>query len=127
MSTNPIEEGKATQGMDKEEAFQILKENCKNFLKMSQEEKSEGVKINYLLGLIKLSDNLKIDSDTYITYVFDEILFKDLNILKNRNILSNFISSLESKNNPELFEKKFFELLNKFGSDYNANSIFFHQ
>ena len=32
MSTNPIEEGKATQGMDKEEAFQILKENCKNFL-----------------------------------------------------------------------------------------------
>ena len=87
----------------------------------------EGVKINYLLGLIKLSDNLKIDSDTYITYVFDEILFKDLNILKNRNILSNFISSLESKNKPELFEKKFFELLNKFGNDYNANSIYFHQ
>ena len=127
MSANPIEERKDTQGINKEEAFQILKENCKNFLKMSQEEKSEGVKINYLLGLIKLSDNLKIDSDTYINTVFDEILFKDLNILKNRNILSNFISSLESKNKPELFEKKFFELLNKFGSDYNTNSIYFHQ
>ena len=94
---------------------------------MSQEEKSEGIKINYLLGLLKLSQNLKIDSNTFISTVFDEILFKDLNILKNRNILSNFISALESYKNPELFEKKFFQLLNIFGSDYNTNSIYFHQ
>ena len=128
MSAVPKEEGN-TQNLEieKDDAFKILKENCQNFLKMSQEEKSEGIKINYLLGLLKLSQNLKIDSNTFISTVFDEILFKDLNILKNRNILSNFISALESYKNPELFEKKFFQLLNIFGSDYNTNSIYFHQ
>ena len=127
MSTTPIGEGKATEKLDRNEAFKILKENCQNFLKMSQEEKSEGLKINYLLGLTKLSNNLNIDSEVFITTVFDEILFKGLNILRNRNILSNFISVLESKKNPELFETKFFSLLNKFGTDYNTNSIYFHQ
>ena len=126
MSTEPKEQGN-TGSPNSEEAFLILRENCQNFLKMSQEEKSEGIKINYLLGLIKLCDNLKIDSNTFITTIFDEILFKDLNILKNRNILSNFISILESKKNPDLFEKKFFLLLTTFGSDYNTNSIYFHQ
>ena len=128
MSTNQRVEGNTENlEIEKDDAFKILKENCQNFLKMSQDEKSEGIKINYLLGLIKLSNNLKIDSNTFISTVFDEILFKDSNILKNRNILSNFISALESYKNPELFEKKFFELLNKFGSDYNTNSIYFHQ
>ena len=127
MSSNQKEEGTTACILNKDEAFKMLKENCKNFLKMSQEEKSEGLKINYLLGLINLSNNLNIDSNTFITTIFDEILFKDFNILKNRNILSNFISALESKKNDELFEKNFFALLNKFGSDYNPNSIFFHQ
>ena len=129
MSSNQIEEGTTADILNKDEAFKILKENCKNFLKMSQEEKSEGLKINYLLGLINLSNNLNIDSNTFITTIFDEILFKDFGILKNRNILSNFISALESKKNGELFEKNFFALLNQFGSDnnYNLNSIFFHQ
>ena len=127
MSSNQIEEGKTVGILNKDEAFKILKENCKNFLKMSKEEKSEGLKINYLLNLINLSDNLNIDSNTFITTIFEEILFKDFNILKNRNILSNFISALESKKNPELFEKNFFALLNKFGSNYSDNSICFHQ
>ena len=127
MSSNQLEEGATAGILKKDEAFKMLKENCKNFLKMSLEEKSEGVKINYLLGLINLSDNLNIDSNTFISTIFDEILFKDFNLLKNRNILSNFISALESKKNGELFEQKFFALLNKFGSDYNSNSIFFHQ
>jgi len=115
------------QNLDREEALKTLKENCQNFLKVSQDEKSEGIKINYLLGLIKLSDNLKIDSETFITTIFNEILFKDLSILKNRNILSNFIRSMESKQKPDLFEKNFFSLLQLFGNDYNTNSIFFHQ
>ena len=115
------------ENLDREEALKTLKENCQNFLKVSQDEKSEGIKINYLLGLIKLSDNLKIDSETFVTTIFNEILFKDLSILKNRNILSNFISSIESKQKPELFEKNFFSLLQLFGNDYNTNSIFFHQ
>ena len=128
MSAIQKEEGNTQKPeIEKDDAFKILKENCQNFLKMSQEEKSEGIKINYLLGLIKLSHNLKIDSNTFISTVFDEILFKDFNILKNRNILSNFISALESYQNPELFEKRFFELLNLFGKDYNINSIYFHQ
>ena len=115
------------QNLNRNDALTTLKENCQNFLKVSQEEKSEGIKINYLLGLIKLSDNLKIDSENFISMIFNEILFKDLNILKNRNLLSNFISSMEVKQNPELFEKNFFSLLNLFGSDYNNNSIYFHQ
>ena len=115
------------QNLNRNDALTTLKENCQNFLKVSQEEKSEGIKINYLLGLIKLSDNLKIDSENFISMIFNEILFKDLNILKNRNLLSNFISSMEVKQNPELFEKNFFSLLNIFGSDYNTNSIYFHQ
>ncbi len=115
------------QNLDREEALKTLKENCQNFLKVSQDEKSEGIKINYLLGLIKLSDNLKIDSETFVTTIFNEILFKDLSILKNRNILSNFIRSMESKQKPDLFEKNFFSLLQLFGNDYNTNSIFFHQ
>ena len=127
MSSNQIEEGTTAGILNKDEAFKILKENCKNFLKMSKEEKSEGLKINYLLNLINLSNNLNIDSNTFITTIFEEILFKDFNILKNRNILSNFISALESKKNPELFEKNFFALLNKFGSNYSDNSICFHQ
>lgn len=126
MSANPNEQGN-TLNPGNEEAFQLLKENCQNFLKMSQEEKSEGIKINYLLGLIQLCDNLKIDPNTFITTIFEEILFKDLSILKNRNLLSNFISVLESKKNNELFEKYFFSLLTTFGKDYNVNSIYFHQ
>ena len=126
MSANPNEQGN-TLNPGNEEAFQLLKENCQNFLKMSQEEKSEGIKINYLLGLIQLCDNLKIDPNTFITTIFEEILFKDLSILKNRNLLSNFISVLESKKNNELFEKYFFSLLTTFGKDYNINSIYFHQ
>ena len=127
MSTTQIEQGNSTGILEKDEALKILKENCQNFLKMSQEEKSEGLKINYLLGLMKLSNNLEIDSETLITTIFDDILFLDLNNLKSRNIFSNFISLLESKNVPELFEKKFFALLNKFGIEYNTNSIYFHQ
>ena len=127
MSTTQIEQGNSTGILEKDEALKILKENCQNFLKMSQEEKSEGIKINYLLGLIQLCDNLKIDPNTFITTIFEEILFKDLSILKNRNLLSNFISVLESKKNNELFEKYFFSLLTTFGKDYNVNSIYFHQ
>ena len=127
MSTTQKEQGNPAGILEKDEALKLLKENCKNFLKMSQEEKSEGLKINYLLGIIKLSDNLQIDSETFITTIFDEILFIDLNNLKSRNIFSNFITILESKNVPQLFERKFFSLLNKFGSEYNINSIYFHQ
>ena len=108
------------------EALKLLKENCKLFLEMSSQERSEGLKINYLLGLVKLSDNLKIDDESFINTLFDDILFKDLTILKNRNLLSNFISIFE-KRNKEVFHKKFFSLLNLFGNEYNSNSIYFHQ
>ena len=79
--------------LKKEEALEILKENCKKYLEMNSQERSEALKINYLLGLMKLSDNLKIDDESFITTLFDDILFKDLNILKNRSLFYNFISS----------------------------------
>ena len=113
--------------LNSEQALSILKENCQNYLEMNSQEKSEGIKINYLLGLIKLSVNLKIDDESFIITLFDEILFKDLNILKNRNLFSNFIFELEKRKNIELFQKKLFSLLIEFGKEYNSNSIYFHQ
>ena len=113
--------------LNSEQALSILKENCQNYLEMNSQEKSEGIKINYLLGLIKLSVNLKIDDESFIITLFDEILFKDLNILKNRNLFSNFIFELEKRKNIELFQKKLFSLLVEFGKEYNSNSIYFHQ
>ena len=110
-----------------EDALNLLKQNFKNYLEMNSQEKSEGIKINYLIGLIKLSDNLKIGDESFINALFDEILFKDLNILKNRNLFAYFIYELEKRKNQELFQKKFYSLLQEFGNEYNSNSIFFHQ
>ena len=109
-----------------QEAISIFEENCLRFSKICEEEKSEYVKINYLLNLDKLAQNLKIDSNTFIEFIFDKILFKNINILKNRNLLFNFISVCQKKSS-ELYEKKFFQLLLAFSVDYNQNSIYFHQ
>ncbi len=109
------------------EALYLLKENCKSYIEMSTQEKSDSLKINYLSSLIKLSHNLKIDDESFILNLFDEILFKDLNILKSRNVFSYFISILDIKQKKDLFQQKFFSLLNLFGNEYNANSIYFHQ
>ena len=126
MSDKRTQEEKAEK-LKSEEALKLFQENCKNYLIMNSQERSEGLKINYLLGLIKLSDNLKIDDESFITTLFDEILFKDLSLLKSRSLFSNFIYELEKRRNPDLFQKKFFSLLNTFGSEYNTNSIYFHQ
>ena len=61
MTSNP-ENSVVQDCLKKEEALSLLKENCENFLKMSHDEKSEGLKINYLLGIVKLSDNFYIYS-----------------------------------------------------------------
>ena len=115
------------ESLKQNEALNLLKENCKYFFEMSTLEKSDGLKINYLSGLIKLSRNLKIDEESFIMTLFDDILFKDLNILKSRNVFAYFISILDNKRKQELFQKKLFSLLSFFGNEYNANSIYFHQ
>ena len=122
-----IKEEKADK-VKQEEALKLLKKNCEIYLDMNSKERSESIKIYYLLGLIKLSDNLKIDDESFITTLFDDLLFKDINILKNRNLFSNFISVFEKrKRSQELFQKKLFLLLKEFGNEYNLNSIYFHQ
>ena len=123
MSDNRIKE----ETLNSEDALNMFKKNCRTFLEMNSQEKSEGIKINYLIGLIKLSDNLKIDEESFIKALFDEILFKDLTILKNRNLFANFIYELEKRKNQDLFQSKFYSLLQEFGKEYNSNSIFFHQ
>ena len=123
MSDNRIKE----ETLNSEDALNMFKKNCRTFLEMNSQEKSEGIKINYLIGLIKLSDNLKIDEESFINALFDEILFKDLTILKNRNLFANFIYELEKRKNHDLFQSKFYSLLQEFGKEYNSNSIFFHQ
>jgi hypothetical protein len=77
MSDKRTQEEKAEK-LKSEEALKLFQENCKNYLIMNSQERSEGLKINYLLGLIKLSDNLKIDDESFIKTLFDEILFKDV-------------------------------------------------
>ena len=122
-----IKEEKAEK-VKQEEGLKLLKKNCEIYLEMNSKERSEGIKIHYLLGLIKLSDNLKIDDESFIITLFDDLLFKDINILKNRNLFANFISIFEKrKRSQEIFQKKLFSLLKEFGNEYNSNSIYFHQ
>ena len=122
-----IKEEKAEK-VKQEEGLKLLKKNCEIYLEMNSKERSEGIKIHYLLGLIKLSDNLKIYDESFIITLFDDLLFKDINILKNRNLFANFISIFEKrKRSQEIFQKKLFSLLKEFGNEYNSNSIYFHQ
>ena len=95
MSDNRLKE----ETLNSEDALNMFKKNCKSFLDMNSQEKSEGIKINYLIGLIKLSDNLKIDEESFINTLFEEILFKDLTILKNhfRIFINNKINKNSKK------------------------------
>ena len=92
-----IKEEKAEK-VKQEDTLKLLKKNCEIYLEMNSKERSEGIKIHYLLGLIKLSDNLKIDDESFIITLFDDLLFKDINILKNRNLFANFISIIFRQN-----------------------------
>ena len=106
------------------ELIKKFESNCKNFINMSNIEKSDSMKLNYLTVLQKSAINFKIPQKTVVEIIFQNILFKKLDLIKSPNILLAFISYLRQTD--ELtFQKFFYELLYKFVSNYDENSIYF--
>ena len=106
------------------ELIKKFESNCKNFINMSNIEKSDSMKLNYLTVLQKSAINYKIPQKTVVEIIFQNILFKKLDLIKSPNILLAFISYLRQTD--ELtFQKYFYELLYKFVSNYDENSIYF--
>ena len=106
------------------ELIKKFESNCKNFINMSNIEKSDSMKLNYLTVLQKSAINFKIPQKTVVEIIFQNILFKKLDLIKSPNILLAFISYLRQTD--ELtFQKYFYELLYKFVSNYDENSIYF--
>ena len=106
------------------ELIKKFESNCKNFINMSNIEKSDSMKLNYLTVLQKSAINFKIPQKTVVEIIFQNILFKKLDLIKSPNILLAFISYLRQTD--ELtFQNYFYELLYKFVSNYDENSIYF--
>ena len=106
------------------ELIKKFEANCKNFITMSNIEKSDSIKLNYLTALQKSAINWKIPQTTIVEIIFQNILFKKLDLIKSPNILLAFISFLRQTD--ELaFQKYFYELLYKFLSNYDENCIYF--
>ena len=106
------------------ELIKKFESNCKNFINMSNIEKSDSMKLNYLAVLQKSAINFKIPKTNVVEIIFQNILFKKLDLIKSPNILLAFISFLRQTD--ELtFQKYFYELLYKFLSNYDENCIYF--
>ena len=73
--------------MNEEETIKLIEKNCTNFVKMYKEEKSESIQINYWIGLENLIKKTKISEDKIVTLIIDNILNKQISILKNKNLM----------------------------------------
>ena len=100
----------AEDKINKEEAIKLFTKNCTNFNKMNQEEKCEGIKINFISSLEKLSNTLKLEPETIIKLIFENILHKQMDILKSKNLIYSFINFCK-KIDEKIFQKYFFNLL----------------
>ena len=101
-----------------------LENLCKNFVIMSNTEKSDSMKLNYLSSLEKSALNMKIPPKTLVEIIFKNILFKKIDLIKSPNILLAFISFLR-KADEISFQKNFYQLLYEFMNNYDENSIYF--
>ena len=108
-----------------EENKKIYIKKCNNFAKMFNDVKSEGIQINYLKGIEKNVNLLNLANEDVIKIFFENVLNKEINILKNKNLLFNIINFLEKKDEI-LFQIYFFELLYIFAQNYEKNIIFFN-
>ena len=106
------------------EALKKFKSSCSNFIKMLAEEKSDSIKINYLLGLTKLSQKLNLPPEITVETIFKNILFQNIDIIKTPSLLFSFMSFCR-KTHDQTFQKNFYELLQLLGNDYKANNIYF--
>jgi len=108
------------------EALKKFKSSCTNFMKMLAEEKSDSIKINYLLGLTKLSQKLNLSPEIIVETIFKNILSQNIDIIKTPSLLFSFISFCRKTHDPT-FQKNFYELLQLLGNDYKENSIYFKE
>ena len=107
-----------------EELIKKFETNCKNFINMTNIEKSDSMKLNYLTALQKSAINWKIPKTKVVEIIFQNILFKKLDLIKSPNLLLAFISFLR-QTDEITFQKYFYELLYKCISNYDENSIYF--
>ena len=106
------------------ELIKKFESSCKNFINMSNIEKSDSIKLNYFSALEKSALNWKIPPKSVVEIIFQKILFEKIDLIKSPNILLAFVSFL--KQTDEItFQKYFYELLYKFLSNYDENYIYF--
>ena len=115
---------KEKSGQNISELTKKLENLCKNFVIMSNIEKSDSMKLNYLSSLEKSALNMKIPPKTLVEIIFKNILFKKIDLIKSPNILLAFISFLR-KADEISFQKYFYQLLYEFMNNYDENSIYF--
>ena len=115
---------KEKSGQNISELTKKLENLCKNFVIMSNTEKSDSMKLNYLSSLEKSALNLKIPPKNIVEIIFKNILFKKIDLIKSPNILLAFISFLR-KTDEFSFQKYFYQLLYEFMNNYDENSIYF--
>jgi hypothetical protein len=100
-----------------------LENICKSFVNMSDSEKSDSIKLTYFSGLEKSALNLKIPSTKKVEIIFENVLFKKMDLIKSPNILLAFVSFLRQIDE-STFQKYFYKLLYEFSND-DKNFIYF--
>ena len=115
---------KSKSAPDPTELIKKFETNCKNFITMSNIEKSDSMQLNYLNALEKSALNWKIPSNKIVEIIFQNILFKKIDLIKSPNILLAFISFCR-QTDEATFQNYFYELLYKFVSNYDENNIYF--
>ena len=102
-----------------------LENICKSFVNMSDSEKSDSIKLTYFSGLEKSALNLKIPSTKKVEIIFENVLFKKIDLIKSPNILLAFVSFLRQIDE-STFQKYFYKLLYEFSND-DKNFIYFEK
>lgn len=103
--------------MNEEETIKLIEKNCTNFVKMYKEEKSESIQINYWIGLENLIKKSKISEDKIVTMIVDNILNKQISILKSKNLIFCMLNFLYDCSKSKIFFfQNFFDLMYKFAN-----------
>ena len=100
-----------------------LENICKSFVKMSDTEKSDSIKLTYFSGLEKSAINLKIPQTKKVEIIFENVLLEKMDLIKSPNILLAFVSFLRQIDDLT-FQKYFYKLLYEFSND-DKNFIYF--
>lgn len=114
----------STQQQPLKENEKVIQKSTVNFLKMLNEEKSEAIKINYWIGLENMIKKLKVDSKMANLLIFENILNKNLDILKMKDLTFCILNYLRNSNVSK-FTLSFFELMYNFANvKFEENKIY---